>query len=313
MAPNGRDDHGLGEDGERLDQYLVRTGAASSRRRARELAKSGHIRVNGRRSVKGAIIRVGDLVEVAKAPPADAITPWAGLGLEVLFESPHLLIVHKPGGLACHPLRGTETGTVMNAIVSRYPETAAAGDKPLEGGLVHRLDNGTSGALIVARTRIAFDELRRIVASGAIRRTYAALVAGALENVLELICPIAHDPKNRRRMVVARDALLASRLKARRAMTRVEALRRVGNFTLVAIQPTTGLRHQIRAHLADAGHPIAGDSLYGGPQLQSLAGARFFLHLERIRFQTQTCGLIEVVAPLASDLVRALDEVGSGG
>jgi len=310
---NERADHRLKKDGERLDQYLVRTGAASSRRRAREMAELGHIRVNGRRCVKGAIIRRGDLVEVAEAPPADAITPWAGLDLDVLFESPHLLVFHKPGGLACHPLRGAETGTVMNAIVSRYPETAAAGDKLLEGGLVHRLDNGTSGALIVARTRIAFAELRRIVAAGAVQRTYAALVSGALENVLELISPIAHDPRNRRRMLVAGEALLASRLKARRAMTRVEPLRRVGAFTLVAIHPSTGLRHQIRVHLANAGHPIAGDSLYNGLPLQSLKGARFFLHLERVRLQTQTCGLIDVAAPLASDLVRALDEVGSGG
>ncbi|HEY2664739.1 MAG TPA: RluA family pseudouridine synthase [Candidatus Binataceae bacterium] len=313
LEMNHRGDHRLNGGGERLDQYLVRTGAAKSRRRARELAETGQVRVNGHRSVKGAIIHGRDLVEVAEGTAADAILPSTELSVEVLFENPLLLVVNKPGGVPCHPLRGAETNTIMNAIVARYPETATAGDKLLEGGLVHRLDNGTSGALVVARNRVAFFELRHLIAGGGIERTYKALISGVLRSVLELTSPIAHDPKNRRRMLVARDAPMAARLKARRAVTRVEPLRAFAGFTLVAVRPQTGARHQIRAHLAAAGHPIAGDKLYGGHLLRSLHAARFFLHLEQIRFETRASSQVDLVAPLAADLSAALAEVGTMG
>lgn len=310
LEMNDRSDDRLGHHGERLDQYLVRTGAAKSRRHARELAESGRVRVNGRRSVKGAIIHDHDIVEVANDMAADAILPTSELELEVLFEDPQLLVINKPGGVACHPLKSAETKTIMNAVAARYPESATAGDKPLEGGLVHRLDNGTSGALLIARNRIAFDELRSLVAAGRIERHYRALVAGTLRNVLELSSPIAHHPKNRRRMLVALEAPTASRLKARRALTRVEPLKRFAAFTLVNVRPETGARHQIRAHLAAAGFPIAGDTLYGGPRLHSLNAARFFLHLEQIGFETRASGRLDIVASLPTDLNAALAEVG---
>ena len=274
------------------------------------MADSGQVSVNGRRSVKGAIIQDHDVVEVADDTAAEAILPTSELELEVLFEDPQLLVVNKPGGVPCHPLKPTDTNTIMNAIVSRYPESATAGDKPLEGGLVHRLDNGTSGALLVARNRIAFDELRDLVAGGRIERTYRALVSGTLRNVLELTSPIAHHPKNHRRMLVALNAPMASRLKARRALTRVEPLKHFADFTLVDVRPQTGARHQIRAHLAAAGYPIAGDALYGGSRLHSLNAARFFLHLRRIRFETRASGRLDITASLATDLNAALAEVG---
>jgi len=164
--------------------------------------------------------------------------------------------------------------------------------------------------LLVARNRVAFDELRDLVAAGRIERTYRALVSGALKNVLELTSPIAHHPKNYRRMLVARNAPTASRLKARRALTRVEPFKRFAEFTLVDVRPQTGTRHQIRAHLAAAGYPIAGDTLYGGSRLHSLNAARFFLHLGHIRLETRASGRLDIMASLGTDLNAALAEVG---
>src|SRR3984893_10106939 len=113
--------------GERLDHYLVRTGHAASRRDAREMVARGAVLLNGRRGIKGAVVRAGDNVEVEAPPTLAAIEPGAGSQLALLFEDPGLIAVNKPGGVPCHPLRPGERGTVMNSVVARFPETAAVG------------------------------------------------------------------------------------------------------------------------------------------------------------------------------------------
>ena len=292
-------------NGERLDHYLVRTGHAASRRDAREMVARGAVLLNGRHGIKGAIVHAGDNVEVETPPVLAAIEPDPDVYLEILFEDPALLVVNKPGGLPCHPLRPGERGTLMNAIVAQFPETADIGEKPIEGGLVHRLDNGTSGALMIARTADGFATMRRAIRSGAIKRKYLALVSGNLKTSLNLSKPIAHHPKNPRRMVVVSEEAGIAKLGARPALTRVEPMRRVGDFTLVAVLPSTGMRHQIRIHLADAGYPIVGDELYGGAPADLGAG-RFWLHLAEIEFESPASGATKVSAPLPEELAKML-------
>jgi 23S rRNA pseudouridine1911/1915/1917 synthase len=291
--------------GERLDHYLVRTGHAASRRDAREMVARGAVLLNGRRGIKGAVVRSGDNVEVEPPSTLAAIEPDDRNDLELLFEDPALVIMNKPGGIPCHPLRPGERGTVMNAMTARFPETAAVGDKPVEGGLIHRLDNGTSGALMIARTADAFATLRRAIRSSAIKRKYLALVAGNLRTTLNLEAPIAHHPKNPRRMIVVSEESEVAKLAARPAITRVEPVRRVGDFSLVAVTPSTGMRHQIRVHLAHAGFPIAGDVLYGGVPSASLTG-RFWLHLAEMEFESPVSGVRKVSAPLPAELAKLL-------
>ncbi len=286
---------------ERLDRYLVRTGAVVSRRAADELIASGGVTINGRRLRKGDLVSSEDTIEVAVATVPDAIVPDSSLAIEVLYEDPALIVVNKPGGLPCHPLKPAEIGTVMNAIVARYPETAAAGPKPLEGGLVHRLDNGTSGALIIARKPEAHAILHGAIRSGAVAREYLALVAGNVARAMTLDAPIAHHAKNARRMTLGAQGA-SRKLAGRAAYSAVEPKRRIGPFTLVAIAPRTGSRHQIRVHLANAGHPIVGDVLYGGPPSEALAHGRFWLHLTRISFESPAGGRTSVEAPLPLDL-----------
>ena len=290
--------------GERLDHYLVRMGHAVSRREAREIVARGAVRLNGRRGIKGMVVRPGDSVEVEPPQAIDSIVPDADAPLDVLFEDPSLIVVNKPGAMPCHPLRPGERGTMMNAVVARFPEAADIGDKPLEGGLIHRLDNGTSGALMIARTPDAFAMLRRAIRSGGIKRKYLALVAGNLPAAMLLTAPIAHHAKNPRRMIVCTESE-AARLHGRPAHTRIEPIRRVGNYTQVAAMPTTGVRHQIRVHLADAGYPIVGDSLYGGAAAKFDAD-RFWLHLGEIELESPASGAIKVSAPLPDDLARLI-------
>ena len=137
---------------ERLDQYLVRLGLAPSRRTAREFIADGRVRVNGRRLPKGASVTSDDRVELVDPAPPLEILPNPAITIPILYADAAIVVVDKPGLMPCHPLRAGERDTVMNAVVAQYPAIAFDAGKPLEGGLVHRLDNGTSGALMIART-----------------------------------------------------------------------------------------------------------------------------------------------------------------
>lgn len=288
---------------QRLDKYLVRLGLAASRRDARAMIARGVVRISGRRAVKGALVSASDIVDVASEPPAAAIEPEPKAPLEVLYADDALVIVNKPGVTPCHPLRAGERGTVMNAVVARFPEIADAGDKALEGGLAHRLDNGTSGALIVARSRAAFTILRDAISSGRVARRYQALVSGRVTTPLTMSERIAHDRKNPSRMIIGDDRRASRREAGRPALTRARPIRQVGaDFTLLEVAPETGCRHQIRVHLAHAGFPIASDLLYGGAPAPGLSAERFWLHLARVALDSPAAGHIEVAAPLPGEL-----------
>jgi 23S rRNA pseudouridine1911/1915/1917 synthase len=292
---------------ERLDHYLVRTGFAASRRVAQELVERGLVRINGRRSKKSEIVSADDRIEVASTNRRAVIEPNADLALEVLHQDAALIVVNKPGGVPCHPIHADERDTVMNAVVARFPEIGTVGVKPLEGGLVHRLDNGTSGALLIARNRGTFDKLRDAIRAGRIARRYEALVAGVLERKTEIDSPIAHHAKNARKMIVGDPSSANPKRAGRAASTVVEPLRRVGDFTLLSIAPKTGSRHQIRVHLASIGHPIVGDVLYGGPASETLAHGRFWLHLCDVAFDSPAVGHVKVTAPIPEDLEKFID------
>lgn len=257
--------------------------------------------MNNRVARKGDFVHDGDTVEADAADSGDAIRPNPDLPLIVLFEDPAVIVVQKPGLLPCHPLRKDERGTIMNAVVARYPETSRVGDKPLEGGLVHRLDNGTSGALMIARTPESFLLMRSAIRSGRIRREYLALAGGKLDHPVETSDRIAHHPRNPRKMVTSESG--------RAAFTTATPLRAFVDSTLLSVMPRTGSRHQIRVHLAGLGLPIIGDLLYNGPATSRLPAGRFWLHLSAIEFDSPAGRHIRVGSPLPSDLQGVLDEL----
>jgi len=253
---------------------------------------------------KGEMVDGGDAVEIAEISTLPALAPDPKVKIEILFRDSAMLVVNKPAPMACHPLRPGERGTVMNGVVAAFPKAATVGDNPREGGLVHRLDNGTSGALLVALQPAAFVTLREAIRAGRIRRDYHALVVGNVKESLEVEQSLAHDPRDARRMM----AVAANAAGARTSATSIDPIRRYGDFNLVAARPRTGMRHQIRVHLAEASHPIAGDALYGGPPLDALADGRFWLHLAEIEFRSPASGPVRVRSPLPRDLENALKE-----
>jgi 23S rRNA pseudouridine1911/1915/1917 synthase len=264
--------------------------------------------VNGRRLGKGALVAAGDEVRISDLPQTPVLHPNPHLKIETLYEDEAVLIVNKLGLIPCHPLKPGERATVINAVIAAYPEAAKAGDKLLEGGLVHRLDNGTSGALIIARTADAFKAMRAAIRRGGISRRYLALCVDHLEEVIDVATPIAHHPKNRRKMVTA-PANAAVLPGARPAATLVRPLQRYSRFSLIEAKPLTGCRHQIRVHLASIGHPLVGDALYGGPEAPELAPGRFWLHLSEVAFMSPSSGCVTVRAPLPADLDAVLQRM----
>ena len=294
----------------------MRLGWAASRRSASDLIDEGRVRVNGQRYRKGGLVSANDDVEVVAAVTT-AITPSheSKVILEILHQDAELLVVNKPPLLPCHPHGPGGEASVITLLARHYPEVAKLGAKPFEGGLVHRLDNGTSGAVMVARTPEGLRFMREALSAGRIHRRYEALIHGRLDDPLALTWPVAHHRKNPARMVIVDNAprlALASRSerivrapyrgKPREAISHVEPVARAGGFTLVNVIPQTGCRHQIRVHLAAAGTPIANDQLYGGPPWAPLAAGRFWLHLAELRCTSPSGQTLRILAPRPADL-----------
>jgi 23S rRNA pseudouridine1911/1915/1917 synthase len=288
---------------DRLDRALARLFGVS-RGRAMEWIADDRVRVDGRRARKGAQVGPGARVSVRKPPP-DSPVPQPELPLRIVHADAHLVVADKPAGMPSHPLKPGETGTAANALVGRFPELASVGPAPREGGLVHRLDTDTSGLLLAARTDAAHALLRAQFAARSVEKGYLALVAGELHAGGEIDVPLAHDPHDSRKVRPASAPEWAEAHGARPASTRFTPLLRRGGFTLLEVEIGTGVLHQIRAHLAFIGHPLAGDALYGGPQLPGLS--RHFLHAARLSFAHPDGGRPRFDSPLPADLASALE------
>lgn len=262
---------------QRLDLLLRQRIPGLSRGAALRLLRQGKVQVDGRPARKGTILRPGQRVLVDAGAWEAAPAPQGEEALVVIAQNERLVALNKPSGVPCHPLTPGETGTVVNALVARFPECAEASPDPREGGLVHRLDTGTSGVLLAARTRAAHGELRQAFSEGGVHKEYLALVEGAVEEPGEVVSAFRARPGDRRRVeVVSQYSAAGGKL----AETRYCPEERLGAYTLVRVDCLTGQRHQVRAHLAHAGFPVADDPLYGAAPLAGADGA--FLHANRV-------------------------------
>jgi 23S rRNA pseudouridine1911/1915/1917 synthase len=269
-----------GASPDRLDRAVAKLFGVS-RGRAMEWIAEGRVRIDGKRAPKGTPVQAGARISVVRPPPDQPIAQ-PDLAIRIVHADAHVVVADKPAGMPSHPLKAGETGTAANALVGRFPELARVGPSPREGGLVHRLDTDTSGLLLAARTDAAHAMLRAQFVARTVEKGYLALVGGEIHAGGEIALPLLHDPRDPRRMQAASDPGYAAEHGARAAITRFLPLERRGGFTLLEVEIPTGVMHQIRAHLAFIGHPLAGDELYGGPQLPGLS--RHFLHAARLAF-----------------------------
>lgn len=272
---------------------------------ARRLLEEGMVRLGSRRPRKGERVAAGQRITVEGAIPDAAglrPLPQPELPLVVLHADEALLALDKPAGIPCHPLRAGETGTLANALVARFPECAYAGDDPREGGLVQRLDTGTSGVLLAARDGATWRALRALLSSGRSDKEYLALVDGVVRQPGEVTRALLHAPGDARRVLCVPE----DTPEARPARTRYQPIGGDSRHTLLRAFTSTGRMHQVRAHLADAGHPLTGDVLYGGaPELPA-----FLLHAARLVLPHPRGGTLDLRAPLPAPSLAVLAALG---
>jgi 23S rRNA pseudouridine1911/1915/1917 synthase len=290
-------------DGERLDRVVALV-TGRSRTESAALVDGGAVAV-GDKVVTTRSHRVsdGDVVEI-DLPEVTGDTrpaPDPSVVVPVVHEDADLVVVDKPAGLVVHPGAGREGGTLVNGLLARYPEIAGVGE-PDRPGIVHRLDKGTSGLLLVARSARAYDALVAMLSARAVDRRYRALVWGIPESPTGLVdAPVGRSSRDRTRMAVT--------VAGRDARTRYEVVRAYHEpveVTELACRLETGRTHQIRVHLRSIGHPVVGDARYGGDR-QSLPVARPFLHAGRLGLDHPVTGEpLTFTSPLPGDLAAVL-------
>jgi 23S rRNA pseudouridine1911/1915/1917 synthase len=289
----------------RFDLAVAEVGGIS-RAHAQRLISDGRARVDGRRARASDRLRGGERISVELSAPPDTSLKPESIPLRVAYEDATMLIVDKPAGLVVHPSAGHASGTLVNALLGR----AAARGEPLGSiagvgrpGIVHRLDKDTSGLLLVAKTDAAQASLMRQFGERSIEKQYLALVRGdapAPQGRIE--APVGRDPRDRQRMAVVAGG--------REAVTEYRALGSRGGYTLLRLSPRTGRTHQIRAHLAYLGLPIAGDLRYGGGIGPGGLG-RQFLHAASLTLDRPLDEQrLRAWSELPGDLAASLDAAG---
>jgi 23S rRNA pseudouridine1911/1915/1917 synthase len=264
--------------GNRLDAWLVTQLENVSRARVQLLLSDSKVLVNGAPAKPSLKLRGGETVEVLGEPaprPLRAIPE--SIPLDIVYEDSDLSVINKPAGMMVHAGSGStedarNRGTLVNALLSHYAELSHAAD-PVRPGIVHRLDKQTSGLIIVARTDAAHLRLGEMFSRRQIRKTYLALVHGAIKLDRGTInAPVSRDVIRRTRMTTRRDAGARSAISHYTVLDRIDS--RFGKFTFVSVRIETGRTHQIRVHLASIGHPVVGDTLYGAPAKIPTVGSR---------------------------------------
>lgn len=302
--------------GVRLDAFLATRLAEHSRATIQRAIAQGDIIVNERTAKSSYKVRPGDVLEI-EMPEATPLTALPeNIPLNIVYEDDALVVINKPAGMVVHPGAGVSSGTLANALVWHFQELSdnQKADRP---GIVHRLDAGTSGLLVVARTDRAHLHLAAQFAERRIRKKYLALVYGTVnkdEGRIEV--PIGRDPRQRVRMAVRPAG------QGRFALTLFRVLERLPEFTLLDIEIKTGRTHQIRVHLAHIGHPVAGDVTYDRGRSNNLKNRRIRVALETLNrpflhaaglgfFHPMTEQWLEFNAPLPAELQSFLAQLRS--
>ena len=296
-------------DGLRLDNFITALMPDLSRSRVQRLIKDGCVRGPGASARASTTVHSGQTFTVEVPEPAAATPAAEALPLRIIHEDPDLVVLDKPPGMVVHPAAGHDSGTLVNALLHHVKDLSGVGGE-LRPGIVHRLDRGTSGVMVVAKNDRAHQELSRQFHDREVEKEYVALVWGVVHAGRRIDVPIGRDPNDRQKM-----STRARR--ARTAVTRVTFARHFKGASLLKVAIATGRTHQIRVHLNAIGHPIVGDPVYGGVHRRVPGNLRAvmrlerpFLHAARLAFTHPADDRrVTFESPLPPDLASVLDDI----
>ena len=247
--------------GMRLDAFVAMQDDSISRSAAVRLCEQGDITVNGKTVKKNYAVRDGDEVEVILPDPVPAEAVPQDIPLDIVYEDDDIIVINKPEGMVVHPAAGNEDGTLVNALLYHCGDSLSGIGGVSRPGIVHRIDKDTAGLLVVAKNDAAHISLSDQLKRHEVSRIYSAIVIGGMrEDSGTVNAPLGRDMRDRKKMAVIRDPSKPSR----EAVTHWSVLERYEGFCLVRCQLETGRTHQIRVHMSSIGHPLMGDTTYGG-------------------------------------------------
>lgn len=291
-----------------------------SRSQIQRLIKGGFVKVAALEARANQPVKPGQTVTVDVLEAAEPTPRAEALELPIVYQDRDIAVVDKPAGMVVHPAAGHASGTLVNALLHHIDDLSGIGGEK-RPGIVHRLDRGTSGLMVVAKHDAAHEELSRQFRDREIEKEYVALVWGEVMAGRRIDTPIGRDPTNRKKMSAAKAAPGAGQAKARRsreAVTRIVRAEHLGRtLTLAHVAIHTGRTHQIRVHLSAIGHPVVGDALYGGVRRRVAGDLRAvthldrpFLHAARLAFRHPIGGQrMEFTSELPDDLATVLAEL----
>ncbi len=288
--------------GLRLDQLLAKKIKGVSRSQLQRLIESGRVKVQSKSRKASYRLKVGERIEVDYELAQPAIVRPEAIPLEVIYKDSHFIIINKPSGMVVHPGAKVNQGTLVNALLYHFPQLKEIG--PLSrAGLVHRLDKETSGLMVVALNEEAYHSLQDQFRKRAVEKIYLGLAWGKMGSKEGVFTwSVGRHPKHGQKISIRTK-------KPRLAETHYKVIKEYGEFTLLQIKPITGRTHQIRVHLAAAGHPLVGDKLYGRRRAKINCPC-LFLHAHHLSFWHPATGQkVEYSSPLPSALQRFLEQL----
>ena len=295
--------------GRRLDHVLTAEIADRTRSQIQRLIKQGMVHVGDKVAAVSKIVREGDLVTLEIPPPEPATPSPEDLPLTIVYDDTDIVVIDKPAGMVVHPAAGHRRGTLVNALLHHIKDLSGIGGER-RPGIVHRLDRGTSGLMVIAKNDHSHSELSRQFRERQVRKHYLVMVWGVVQAGRRIDLPLGRDPVDRKK--------ISTRSRRRRdAETRVTKAEHLEGVSFVTVSIATGRTHQIRVHLKAIGHPVVGDPLYGGqrrhspPHLRAVQRLdRPFLHAAQLSFQHPQDGQpVTFHSHLPSDLQRVLDDL----